>query len=115
MVKCQEEARSKEETKPQAAIWLVNLFNMQSQSWDCSKVDNELEERDAMDWLKDGELMRQWEKVNKEMCGRKAASGESEERTRTPGGASTKEEKGAKARRRRGRWQVGSQRCWERL
>ena len=33
-----------------------------NQSWDCLQVENELEERDAMD----GEMVRQWEVVGKE-------------------------------------------------
>ena len=33
---------------------------------DCSQVDGELEERDAMDWLEDDEMMKQWEEVSKE-------------------------------------------------
>ena len=35
-------------------------------SWNCSQVEDELEERDAMDWLEDDEIMRQWEEVSKE-------------------------------------------------
>ena len=36
------------------------------QSWDCSQVEYELEERHAMDWLEDDEMMKQWEEVSKE-------------------------------------------------
>ena len=33
-------------------------------SWDCSQVENELEERDAMDWFMDDELTRHNEEVS---------------------------------------------------
>ena len=36
------------------------------QSWDCSQIEDELEERDAMDWLMNDEVMRQWKEVSKE-------------------------------------------------
>ena len=36
------------------------------QSWDRSQVEDDLEEGDAMDWLKEDEMMRQWEEVSKE-------------------------------------------------
>ena len=35
------------------------------QSWDCSQLEDDLEERDSMDWLEDDEVMRQLEEVNK--------------------------------------------------
>ena len=36
-----------------------------NQSWDCSQVENE-QERAAMNWLMDDEMMRHWEDVGKE-------------------------------------------------
>ena len=36
------------------------------QSWCCSQIEDESEERDAMDRLQDDEMMRQWEEVSKE-------------------------------------------------
>ena len=36
------------------------------QSWDCSQMEDELDERDATDWLADDEMMKQWEEVSKE-------------------------------------------------
>ena len=41
-------------------------FQYVNQSWDCSQVENELEERDAMDWLMDDEMVKQCEEVAKE-------------------------------------------------
>ena len=35
-------------------------------SWNCSHVEDDLEEGDAMDWLKDDEVMRQWRQVSNE-------------------------------------------------
>ena len=32
----------------------------------CSQLEDELEERDSMDWLEDHEMMRRWEGVIKE-------------------------------------------------
>ena len=37
-------------------------------SWDCQRVENELEKRDATDWLMDEEMMRQWKEISK-ICG----------------------------------------------
>ena len=36
------------------------------QSWDCLQVKNEPEEKDAMDWLVDDEMVMQWDKVSEE-------------------------------------------------
>ena len=33
-----------------------------SQSWDCSQVDEDLEERDGMEWYEDDEMLRQSKK-----------------------------------------------------
>ena len=38
-------------------------FQCVGPSWDCSQMEDESEERDAMDWLMDDELMGQWEEV----------------------------------------------------
>ena len=35
-------------------------------NWDCSRDENNLEEGDAMDWLEDDEMMKQWEEVSKD-------------------------------------------------
>ena len=42
------------------------LFQHVGQSWDCSQMENELEERDAMAWPMDDEMTRQWEEVSNE-------------------------------------------------
>ena len=41
-------------------------FQHLGQSWDCSQIEDELGERDAMDWLMNDEVMRQWDEVSKE-------------------------------------------------
>ena len=35
-------------------------FQHVKESWDCSQVENEPEERSAMDWLMNDEIMRRW-------------------------------------------------------
>ena len=40
-------------------------FQHLGQSWDCSQMEDELEERDATDWIMDDEMIRQWEEVCK--------------------------------------------------
>ena len=46
-------------TEDQAAFGLGSPAKHVNQSWYCSQLENELEERDAMDWLMDDEMMRQ--------------------------------------------------------
>ena len=55
--KVKESAELKE---AQAAMWLWSLFEHAGQSWGCSQVVYELEERDVMDCLWDDELTK-WE------------------------------------------------------
>ena len=50
----------------QAAFWLGSLFRHLYQRWDSSQEENEPEERDAMDWLMDDGMMRQWEEIGKD-------------------------------------------------
>ena len=45
----------------QAEDWPRNHFEHAGQSWDCSQVESEPVETDAVDWLMDDEMMRQWE------------------------------------------------------
>ena len=45
----------------QAAFWSRNHFEQVGQSWDCSQVESEPEERDAVDCPMDDEMMRRWE------------------------------------------------------
>ena len=72
------------------------------QSWDCSQVENELEERAAMNWPLDDEMMRPWEEVSKdedEITVKRSEGGRlhmdrGTTCTRPCGGASTHEEEG---------------------
>ena len=41
-------------------------FQQVGQSWDCSQVEKEPGERDAMDWLVDDEMMRQREEASRD-------------------------------------------------
>ena len=41
-------------------------FQHVKESWDCSQVENEPEERSAMDWLMNDEIMRRWSEVSKD-------------------------------------------------
>ena len=56
-----------------------------SQSWDCSQVEDDLEEGAGMDWYEDDEMLRPWEEVGKE--GEKLTSKRNEGRHIKAGGA----------------------------
>ena len=64
------------------------------------QVENEPEERDAMAWLVDDEMMRQWEEGQQRGRGDyEATRGEGAPCTRTCGGANTHEEDGGRQKR----------------
>ena len=75
-------------------------------------MENELEERDGVDWLMDGETIRHQEEV----------SNEEEEiwenkggRKTTSVGAYTNEEEGGMPKEQSGQAQVVAHRCWRRM
>ena len=39
--------------------WLEGTASVLKQNWACSKVEDDVEEGDVMDWLEDDDMMRQ--------------------------------------------------------
>ena len=52
--------------RSKSSILVGEPYQHVNQSWDCSQVENEPEERDAIDWLMDVAMIRQWEEVIKD-------------------------------------------------